>query len=137
MKVSTAKDLDKNYINVRPPLVHHLLRNRLLRMNANRHFGTLRYPLIMYAILSTYVTHCSNNKYNWSEKLGRISNESHLDFPCIFHAFCMLRGLLVKSAKHMGYIIGLKSKFKYIRISRDANPIARYGRRDSLDTDGI
>ena len=28
-KVSGAKDHGKNYIKVRPPLVHHLLRNRL------------------------------------------------------------------------------------------------------------
>ena len=29
-KVSGAKDHDKNYIKVRPPLVRHCLRNRLL-----------------------------------------------------------------------------------------------------------
>ena len=29
-KVSGTKDHDKNYIKVRPPLVHHLLRNRVL-----------------------------------------------------------------------------------------------------------
>ena len=31
-KVSGAKDHGKNYIKVRPPLVRHLLRNRLLRI---------------------------------------------------------------------------------------------------------
>ena len=30
-KVSTAKDHGKNYIKVRPPLVLHFLRNRLLK----------------------------------------------------------------------------------------------------------
>ena len=29
IKVTTAKGLGKNYINVRPPLVRHLFRNRL------------------------------------------------------------------------------------------------------------
>ena len=29
-------------------------------MNANSHFGTLRYPLVMYTILFTYVAHYLN-----------------------------------------------------------------------------
>ena len=33
-KVSGAKDRGKNYIKVRPPLVRHLLRNRLLKENS-------------------------------------------------------------------------------------------------------
>ena len=34
-KVSGAKDHSKNYIKVRPPLVRHLLRNRLFRFQIN------------------------------------------------------------------------------------------------------
>ena len=36
--------------------------SELLMMNANFHFGTLRYPLIMYTILFTYIAHYLNNK---------------------------------------------------------------------------
>ena len=31
-------------------------------LNANSHFGTLRYALIMYTVLFTYVAHYWNNK---------------------------------------------------------------------------
>ena len=34
----------------------------LFVMKANSHFGTLRYPLIMYTILFTYVVHYLNEK---------------------------------------------------------------------------
>ena len=36
IKVSGAKDRGKNYIKVRPPLVRHLLRNRLLYLLKQR-----------------------------------------------------------------------------------------------------
>ena len=34
----------------------------VLMLNANSHFGTLRYALIMYTVLFTYVAHYWNNK---------------------------------------------------------------------------
>ena len=42
-------------------------------MNANSHLGTLRYPLIMYTILFTYVAHYLN------KKIGLV-----LSFLCVF-----------------------------------------------------
>ena len=36
-------------------------------MNANYHFGRLRYPLIMHTILFPYVADYLNNKQNWSQ----------------------------------------------------------------------
>ena len=34
-------------------------------MNVYSHFGTLRYPLVMYTVLFTYVAHYLKNKLNW------------------------------------------------------------------------
>ena len=48
-KVSGAKDHGKNYIEVRPPLVRHLLRNRLLKQNAKM---LLDIPFSMYNVIN-------------------------------------------------------------------------------------
>ena len=46
-KVSTAKDHGENYMKVRPPLVHHLQRNRLF-------YGLLsRYSSLVSAVVET------------------------------------------------------------------------------------
>ena len=57
----------------------------LLMMNANPHFGALRYLLIMCTVLFIYVTHYLNNKKNFSllsfielqrfAGMGSVSNE--------------------------------------------------------------
>ena len=36
-------------------------------MNVKSHSGALRFPLIMYTILLTYVAHYLNKKKNWPQ----------------------------------------------------------------------
>ena len=59
-KVSTAKDHGKNYMKVRPPMVRHLLRNRLLSQESNSHFGTytIRCLLLKYQLVFLLVFLC-------------------------------------------------------------------------------
>ena len=82
-KVILAKDHGKNYIKVRPPLVRHLLRSRLLlqNQNANWKFGhqhkqTLCFNGLRWSVTTQYTITLKMADQGWS-------SDRHLVFTMI------------------------------------------------------
>ena len=64
-KVKTAKDLGKNYINVRPPLVRHPQRNRLFHCKSVMMFNHVR--CLWHILFAVLCVDLSENKENTEE----------------------------------------------------------------------